>query len=68
MNPHIAMAAFVQVARAGGFSPPARRLSMPTTAVSRHVAELERMLGVIQSRNRSLNWRLSSSKKNAKRT
>jgi DNA-binding transcriptional LysR family regulator len=46
MNPHIAMTAFVEVARAGGFSAAARRLSMSTTAVSRYVAELERMLGV----------------------
>ena len=46
MNPHIAMTAFVEVARAGGFSAAARRLKMSTTAVSRHVAELERMLGV----------------------
>jgi len=46
MNPHIAMTTFVEVARAGGFSAAARRLSMSTTAVSRHVAELERMLGV----------------------
>jgi len=46
MNPHVAMTAFVEVARAGGFSAAARRLGMSTTAVSRHVAELERSLGV----------------------
>ncbi len=46
MNSHIAMTAFVEVAQAGGFSAAARRLGMSTTAVSRHVAELERMLGV----------------------
>jgi len=46
MNPHIAMTAFVEVAQAGGFSAAARRLNMSTTAVSRHVAELERRLGV----------------------
>ncbi len=46
MNPHTAMTAFVEVARAGGFSAAARRLGMSTTAVSRHVAELERTLGV----------------------
>ncbi len=46
MNPHVAMTAFVEVARAGGFSAAARRLNVSTTAISRHVAELERMLGV----------------------
>lgn len=46
MNPHRAMTVFVEVARAGGFSAAARRLEMSTTAVSRHVADLERMLGV----------------------
>jgi DNA-binding transcriptional LysR family regulator len=46
MNPHSAMTAFVEVAQSGGFAAAARRLDMSTTAVSRHVAELERMLGV----------------------
>ena len=46
MDRHAAMAVFVEVARAGGFSAAARRLNMSTTAVSRHVAELEAMLGV----------------------
>lgn len=46
MNSNVAMAAFVEVARAGSFSAAARRLNMSTTAVSRHVADLERMLGV----------------------
>jgi DNA-binding transcriptional LysR family regulator len=46
MNPHTSMTVFVEVARAGGFSAAAHRLSMSTTAVSRHVADLERMLGV----------------------
>jgi DNA-binding transcriptional LysR family regulator len=46
MNRHLAMTVFVEVAQAGGFSAAARRLNMSTTAVSRHVAELERMLGV----------------------
>jgi DNA-binding transcriptional LysR family regulator len=40
------MTAFVEVARAGSFSAAARKLNMSTTAVSRHVADLERMLGV----------------------
>ncbi|MHA1567929.1 MAG: LysR family transcriptional regulator [Alphaproteobacteria bacterium] len=46
MNPHAAMTAFVEVAKASSFSAAARRLGMSTTAVSRHVAELERSLGV----------------------
>lgn len=46
MNPHAAMTVFVEVARAGSFSAAARRLKLSTTAVSRHVADLERMLGV----------------------
>lgn len=46
MNPHAAMAAFVEVAKAGGFSAAARRLGVSTTAVSRQVADLERSLGV----------------------
>jgi DNA-binding transcriptional LysR family regulator len=46
MNQHAAMAVFVEVARAGGFSAAARKLNISTTAVSRHVADLERMLGV----------------------
>ena len=46
MNPHTSMTVFVEVARAGGFSAAAQKLKMSTTAVSRHVADLERMLGV----------------------
>jgi len=46
MNQHVAMSVFVAVARAGGFSEAARRIGMSTTAVSRHVADLEQMLGV----------------------
>lgn len=46
MDRQVAMAVFVEVARAGGFSAAARRLNMSTTAVSRNVAELEAMLGV----------------------
>jgi len=46
MNPHLAMTTLVEVARAGSFSAAARKLNMSTTAVSRHVAELERTLGV----------------------
>ncbi len=46
MNPHASMAVFVEVARAGSFSAAAHKLNMSTTAVSRHVADLERMLGV----------------------
>jgi DNA-binding transcriptional LysR family regulator len=46
MNPHTSMTVFVEVARAGGFSAAAHKLKMSTTAVSRHVADLERMLGV----------------------
>jgi DNA-binding transcriptional LysR family regulator len=46
MNPHASMTVFVEVARAGSFSAAAHKLNMSTTAVSRHVADLERMLGV----------------------
>ena len=46
MNRHASMAVFVEVARAGSFAAAAHRLTMSTTAVSRHVADLERMLGV----------------------
>lgn len=46
MNPHASMTVFVEVARAGSFSAAAHKLGMSTTAVSRHVADLERMLGV----------------------
>ena len=47
MNPHaLSMTVFVEVARAGSFSAAAHRLNLSTTAVSRHVADLERMLGV----------------------
>src|SRR5919106_2277746 len=46
MDRHVAMSIFVEVARAGSFSAAARNLNVSTTAVSRHVADLERMLGV----------------------
>jgi DNA-binding transcriptional LysR family regulator len=46
MNSQLAMCTFVEVAQAGSFSAAARNLNMSTTAVSRHVADLERMLGV----------------------
>lgn len=46
MNPLVAMSVFVEVARARGFSAAARKLGMSPTAVSRHVADLEGMLGV----------------------
>lgn len=46
MNQHMAMRTFVEVARAGSFSTAARNLNVSTTAVSRQVADLERMLGV----------------------
>jgi DNA-binding transcriptional LysR family regulator len=40
------MAAFVAVARAGGFSAAARQVGVPLATVSRRVAELENALGV----------------------
>ncbi len=40
------MSVFVEVAKAGSFSTAARRLGISTTAVSRHVADLEQMLEV----------------------
>ena len=46
MNDLAAMTSFVAVTRAGSFAAAARRLGLSTTAVSRHVAELERRLGV----------------------
>ncbi len=46
MNLFTAMSVFVAVAQSAGFSEAARRISMSTTAVSRHVAELEQMLGI----------------------
>ncbi len=46
MNEQVAMATFVEVVRAGGFSAAARRLGISSTAASRHVAELEQKLGV----------------------
>ena len=46
MNPLTSMTVFVEVARRGGFSAAARSLHLSTTAASRHVGELERMLGV----------------------
>ncbi len=39
------MRVFLEVAKHGGFAPAARALVMSTTAVSRHVADLERELG-----------------------
>lgn len=47
MNLHTAMSVFVEVATAGGFSQAARKLRLSTTAVSRHVADLEDRLGVM---------------------
>ncbi len=46
MNLHTAMSVFVEVAKAGGFAEAARKLGISTTAVSRHVADLESELGV----------------------
>lgn len=46
VNQHAAMTVFVEVARAGSFSAAAHKLNMSTTAVSRHVVDLERLLGV----------------------
>jgi DNA-binding transcriptional LysR family regulator len=46
MNLHASMSVFVEVAKSGSFAAAARRLHMSATAVSRHVAELERELGV----------------------
>ena len=46
MNRTEVMATFVEVARAGSFSAAAHKLGLSTTAVSRHVGELEQMLGV----------------------
>ena len=46
MNALTAMTVFVEVARRGGFSAAARSLNLSTTAASRQVGELERMLGV----------------------
>ncbi len=47
---------FAQVVAANGFSKAARRLKMPTSTVSRRIAELERVLGVrlIERSTRSL--------------
>lgn len=46
MNLHTAMSVFVEVAKSGGFAEAARKLGLSTTAVSRHVGELEKELGV----------------------
>ena len=46
MNLYTAMSVFVEVAKVGGFAEAARKLNMSTTAVSRHVADLESELGV----------------------
>ncbi len=46
MNLYTAMSVFVEVAKVGGFAEAARKLGMSTTAVSRHVADLEGELGV----------------------
>ncbi len=46
MDLHVAMRVFVAVAEHTGFAPAARVLEMSTTAVSRHVADLEASLGV----------------------
>ncbi|MEM7538726.1 MAG: LysR family transcriptional regulator, partial [Chloroflexota bacterium] len=45
MDLHAAMRVFVAVADRNSFSAAARTLEMSTTAVSRHVSELERSLG-----------------------
>lgn len=45
MNLHVAMTVFVAVAEQGGFAPAARTLGISTSAVSRHVQELEQELG-----------------------
>lgn len=46
VNLHTAMSVFVEVAKTGGFAEAARKLGMSTTAVSRHVGDLEKELGV----------------------
>ena len=46
MDRFTSMAVFVEVAKQRGFAPAARALRMSTTAVSRHVGELEEHLGV----------------------
>jgi DNA-binding transcriptional LysR family regulator len=46
MNLYVSMKVFERVATLGNFSTAARDLRMSTSAVSRHVADLERMLGV----------------------
>lgn len=55
MNTLNAMTTFVEVARAGSFSAAARQLGVSTTAVSRHVADLEQMLGVTLLRRSTRN-------------
>ena len=55
MNSHVAMTTFVEVARSGSFSAAARKLGLSTTAVSRHVAELEQALGVTLLRRTTRN-------------
>lgn len=46
MDLYLSMKVFERVARLGNFSAAARDLRMSTSAVSRHVADLERLLGV----------------------
>ena len=46
MDLYVSMKVFERVATVGSFSAAARDLRMSTSAVSRHVADLERMLGV----------------------
>lgn len=46
MDLYLSMKVFERVARLGNFSAAARDLKMSTSAVSRHVADLERTLGV----------------------
>lgn len=46
MDLYVSMKVFERVATLGNFSAAARDLRMSTSAVSRHVADLERMLGV----------------------
>ncbi|MES0884520.1 LysR family transcriptional regulator [Roseibium sp. SCP14] len=46
MNVFRSMTVFSEVAKQGGFAPAARSMSLSTSAVSRHVIELEQWLGV----------------------
>jgi DNA-binding transcriptional LysR family regulator len=46
MDRLVSITAFVRVAESGGFTAAARRLNLPTTAVSERVQALENVLGV----------------------